>query len=99
MTLKHNFLPYTYNKIVYLEEGEYMVYQNFHTIHFQPVRDYLNYNPNYSVTDSFPTGVQNSIFTNDYIARGLTFIQYIVRFIQSTSAFIEEHIEIIRELP
>lgn len=76
-----------------------MVNQNFHTIHFQPVRDYFNYYPNQIIMNPGPARVQSSFLTNDYIVRGLNIIQYIVRFIQSTSAYIEEHMGVIRELP
>jgi|GEM_PF-5423601 len=76
-----------------------MVNQNFHTIYFQPSKAYFNYYPNNFTNVPNPSRIRSSFLTNEYVVRGIAVIQYIIRCIQSTSAFIEENITVIRELP
>src|SRR5690625_6268352 len=76
-----------------------MVNQNFHTIYFQPSKAYFNYYPNNFTNVPNPSRIRSSFLTNESVVRGIAVIQYIIRCIQSTSAFIAENLTVIRELP
>lgn len=78
-----------------------MVNQNYHTVVFQPVRNTpFNYFPQGN-TIARTENVRNQISgkVNEYIARTLTYIQYIIRMIESSTPFFDKYGPVLQEVP
>lgn len=77
-----------------------MVNQNYHTIIFQPVRsaNYLSPNNNLLLQPGYiRTQVVGRV--NEYLARGLAYIQYIIKMLQSSTPFFEKYGPVLEEVP
>jgi len=78
-----------------------MVNQNFHTVVFQPIRSTpYNYFPQGN-TIVRPRSIRTQISgkVNEYVARALAYIQYIIRMIESSTPFFDKYGPVLQEVP
>ena len=79
-----------------------MVNHNYHTVVFQPVRNTpFNYFPQQGNTIVRPGNVRTQIYgkVNEYVARALAYIQYIIRMIESSTPFFDKYGPVLQEVP
>ncbi len=77
-----------------------MVNQNYHTIVFQPVGSAYDFLPTgNTILQSNNIRSQVTGKVNEYLARGLAYIQYIIKMLQSSTPFFEKYGPVLQEVP